>query len=126
VVGGYESAPTYTWDRYATATPVRFAPLMSQGIDGVTCSPTRPGLGRVLPVGEGSPAVGVQHLGPVTFGLAGPGTQGLRELWVGNRLGFAQAAMHEAARPGTYPDWQRGIFVFVTLGSDGCDPVVVR
>lgn len=125
-IGGYESAPTYTWDRYATASPVSFARFMSQGIDGATCSPTSVGLSRVLPVGEGSPAVGVQHFGPLTFGLAGPGTRGLRELWLGNRIGFAQAAMQEAARQGTYLDCQRGVFAFVTLGGSAFEPVVVR
>lgn len=126
IVGGYESAPTYTWDRYATASPVSFARFMSQGIDGATCSPTSPGLARVLPVGEGSPAVGVQHFGPITVGLAGPGTRGLRELWLGNPVGFAQAAMQETARMGTYNECERGIFAFVTLGTGSYDPVVVR
>jgi hypothetical protein len=124
-IGDYESAPTYTWDRYGTASPVSFARFMSQGIDGQSCTPLSPGLSRVLPVGEGSPAVGVQHFGPITFGLAGPGTAGLSAIWLRNPTAFAQAAMSEAARMGTYQDCQRGIFAFVTLG-DGYDPVVVR
>jgi hypothetical protein len=125
-VGGYESAATYGWERWAVASPVSFSRFMSQGIDGATCSPSSPGLARVLPVGEGSPAVGVQHLGPFTFGLAGPGTAGLREFWRGNGIGFAQAAMQESARQGTYTDCQRGVFAFVTLGGGSYDPVVVR
>lgn len=125
-IGGYESAPTYGLDRYATASPVSFARFMSQGIDGATCSPLSPGLARVLPLGEGSTAVGVQHFGPLTFGLAGPGTAGLSELWRGNGLGFAQAAMRESARQGSYTDCQRGVFAFVTLGTSSYEPVVVR
>ncbi len=126
-VGGYESAPSYTWERYAVAGPASFPRLFTMGPDGESCTLTSQGLSRVLPIGNGAPAWPVQRLGPVTVGVAGQGVDALGQVWLMNRAGFAQAAMHYTAQAGTWGSCQRGLFAFVSLGnSSAWAPVVVR
>lgn len=126
-VGRYQSAPDYTWGGSATATPASFSHLFTSGPVGKACTIGSMGLARVLPVGIGAPAIGVERFGPITLGVAGPGVDALGQLWTLQEGGFARAAMRTTAQSGTWGSCGRGLFAFVSFGpGNAYEPVVVR
>jgi hypothetical protein len=80
VASTYRSRPAFWWERYAMAPPASPARFLSQQVGPEACFLTSPGLSRVLPIEDVAPVWPAWQAGPITVGVAGPGTDALFDL----------------------------------------------